>query len=127
MPFRYTDLRERIIANSMPAEDSAWNGSRCWLWLGATHTGNRGMRYPTMTMRYKSGPRKGKVHTVRVHRKVVEVFLGRRVTPKMVVMHLCNNSLCVNPEHLRGGTQKANVRQCVKDGRHYSPLRKAAP
>jgi hypothetical protein len=81
------------------------------------------MFYPAMTLRYKSGPRKGKVYNVRVHRKVVEVFQGRRVTPKSVVLHLCNNSLCVNPEHLLSGTQKKNVRQCVADGRHKTPFR----
>jgi hypothetical protein len=49
---------------------------------------------------------------------VVRGIKGRRLSKRMVVQHLCNNSICVNPAHLIGGTQKANVKQCVADGRH---------
>lgn len=122
---KYANLQERIIANSRISDETSYNGTPCWIWLGKTRASRGGseMQYPAMTMRYKSGPRKGKVYNVSVHRKAVEVFSGRRVTPKMVVMHLCNNTLCVNPEHLKGGTQKKNVQQCVKEGRHKTPFR----
>ena len=123
---KYADIGERIIANSYLSEESVYNGSRCWVWLGKTKPNRSGMLYPEMTLRYKGGPRKGKVYNARVHRKSVEFFKGRRVTPKMVVLHLCNNTLCVNPEHLMGGSQKKNVQQCVADGRHFTPFRKAA-
>lgn len=33
-----------------------------------------------------------------------------------VVMHLCNNKRCVNPEHLLLGTHKENVQMAAKDG-----------
>lgn len=118
---KYASLQERIIANSVLSDECFYNGTPCWVWLGKTSRGT--LKYPEMTMRYKLGPRKGKVHNVRVHRKVVEVFKGRRVTPKMVVMHLCNNSLCVNPEHLKGGSLASNTQQCVRDGRHKTPFR----
>lgn len=123
---KYASIEERIIANSYVSEESSYEGSRCWIWMGKTTGGDGRLPYPVMTMRYQKGPRKGKVHNVRVHRKVVEVFKGRRVTPKMVVLHLCNNSLCANPEHLKGGTQKQNIQQCVAEGRHKTPFRKAA-
>lgn len=129
MSRQYESLAERIVMNSYPSETHAYAGERCWVWMGKVSysrgpVGKMPAPYPVMTMRYASGPRKGKVHNVRVHRKAVEVFKGRRVTPKMVVMHLCNNSLCVNPAHLMGGTQKKNVQQCVRDGRHVTPFRK---
>lgn len=123
---KYKDIGERIIANSVLSPDSFYKGTPCWVWTGKRDINRNGMAYPVMTMRYQRGPRKGKVYNARVHRKAVEFFKGRRVTPKMVVLHLCNNTLCVNPDHLLGGTQKKNVQQCVAEGRHFTPFRKAA-
>lgn len=121
---KYSDIGERIIANSVISNDSFYNASPCWIWTGKKDINRSGMPYPVMTMRYKRGPRKGKVYNARVHRESVKFFNGKRVTPRMVVLHLCNNTLCVNPAHLLGGSQKQNVRQCVKDGRHVTPFRK---
>jgi hypothetical protein len=36
----------------------------------------------------------------------------------MVARHLCNTPLCVEAEHITGGSQKQNVRQCVQEGGH---------
>ena len=123
---RYADMRERIIANTVISQDSYYGGSFCWIWTGSyTKSG-----YPKMGSRWKSGPRKGKPRTVAAHRVAITAFTGRRLTHRMVALHLCNNTSCCNPEHLSGGTQKANVRQAVKEGRHgnqYSaPVRDAA-
>lgn len=34
-----------------------------------------------------------------------------------LVRHLCDNKLCINPAHLRKGTQKENVRDAIKNGK----------
>ena len=77
-----------------------------------------------MTRRLKRGPRKGQVVTVYAHRESVKAFTDRKLSPRQVVMHLCNNRSCVNPAHLKGGTQRQNVRQCVAEGRHFTPFKK---
>jgi hypothetical protein len=40
-----------------------------------------------------------------------------------VVMHSCDNRGCVNPAHLSLGTQRENLKQAVKRGRHMGPVR----
>ncbi len=115
---KYENLRERIIANSILSYDTIFAGTPCWVWIGKRHND-----YGLITLRYKSGPRKGKVYNFRAHRLSVREFQGRRVTPKSVVLHLCNNPLCVNPEHLQLGRQRENVQHCVASGRHKTPFR----
>lgn len=125
VPRKYASMEDRIIANSVLSEEHEYNGERCWEWLGRYKVNRSGKRYPVLTMRFKRGPRKGKVRTVLVHRLVIVVFKGRIMTPRMVGMHLCNNSMCVCPNHLEGGTQRKNVRQCVADGRHRNQYSEA--
>ncbi|QTD88911.1 hypothetical protein [Burkholderia anthina] len=115
---RYENMQERIIANSVPAADSAYNGTPCWIWIGAY--GSSG--YGTLNVRARTG----KVKHRGAHRESLKAFTGRRLTSRSVCKHLCNNPCCVNPDHLVGGSQKSNVRQCVAEGRHYTPFRKAA-
>lgn len=118
----YANLAERILANTMISDELSHNGTPCWLWIGARNASG----YGKMNMRFKKGPRKGKVKSALAHRVALVEMGGRRLNSKSVVMHLCNNRLCCNPAHLQGGTQRKNVQQCVAEGRHYTPFRKAA-
>lgn len=122
MPKTYACLEDRIIANTVACEDYFHAGSCCWLWIGARNS----QGYGKLNLRWQRGPRKGKVRSALAHRIALTAFTGRRVTTKSVVLHLCNNRLCCNPAHLKGGTQKKNVQQCVAEGRHFTPFRKAA-
>jgi len=118
MPRKYASLEERIIANSVASNDTFYEGTPCWIWLGATVTNRSGKKYGKIMLRWKAGKRKGQTRTAYAHRISLSVFRGRRLTARMVAKHLCNNTLCVNPMHLEGGSQISNVRQCVVQGRH---------
>lgn len=84
----------------------------CMIWLGAlTNSG-----YP------KAGGIESK--TMMVHRYVA---LGHDRPTDTVVMHTCDNSLCINPEHLVVGTQTENNLDSYDKGRksgYKHPFRK---
>ena len=54
--------------------------------------------------------------TVQAHRFSWEFFNGEKIPAGMVVMHLCNNKGCVNPDHLQLGTLKDNSLHSVVTG-----------
>lgn len=43
----------------------------------------------------------------------------------MLILHLCNNPACFNPEHLTQGTAEDNAKQCVDQGRRASTAGRA--
>ncbi len=57
--------------------------------------------------------RKGEV--IYAHREVLRLDTG--ATPD-VVMHTCDNPLCINPEHLAPGTHETNFADMVSKQRH---------
>jgi len=126
VPRKYDSMEERIIANTVLSTTNFYNGTPCWEWTGAYVINRNGQRYGKINTRYKRGPRKGKIKTEYVHRVVLRVFKGRVLSKRSVGRHLCNNTICGNPEHLVGGTQRSNVRQCVREGRHHTPFRKSS-
>lgn len=115
----YVDLLDRIFAKSVVSIDSFYAGEPCWIWLGNTRANRTGMHYG-----YYNERRNGKVVHLLLHREIVRQIKHRRLTKRSVVLHLCNNTLCCNPDHLDGGSQKKNMRQCVADGRHVSGFKK---
>lgn len=80
----------------------------CWLWMG-----------------YASGSGYGRVmrggRNAQAHRVAYELAHGP-IPAGDVVMHSCDNRLCVNPAHLRVGTQVENMRDMHSKGR--APNRK---
>jgi len=117
-------MQERLIANSVVSDRFFWNGTPCWEWIGKYVYSNRGLAYGQLNVRIKSGPRKGKVRSERAHRVALRAFKGRYLGKRYVGGHSCNISWCINPDHLVGGTQQANVRKTVREGRHrnqYNP------
>jgi hypothetical protein len=80
----------------------------CWSWLGAhNRTG-----YGTINIKHASG----RWTVVGAHRLAWELFNGP-IPEGMQVLHNCDNPNCVNPEHLRLGTQSENIKESFDKGR----------
>jgi len=60
----------------------------------------------------------GRRYTTTKHRAVYYQHTGE--LPE-VVRHICDNPRCINPEHLEGGTQVDNMRDCKERGRQAPP------
>lgn len=70
----------------------------CWVWTSATR-GRVTQRYGTLTVKGKSES---------VHRFVF-MLLGNIIPEGLVLDHLCEVPLCLNPKHLKPVTQRVNI------------------
>ncbi len=92
--------------------ESRFNGKirktdTCWIWTGATAEGRYGVIWVGGSKRNKYA-----------HRVAWELANGADVPEGFVVMHSCDNGLCVNPGHLSVGTHYDNKADCVSKRRH---------
>lgn len=71
--------------------------------------------YGITTKRYSDGSRL----VYRIHRKVMADKLGLDLVDiaDKVVMHICDNPRCINPDHLELGTHKTNQGDKLSKGR----------
>lgn len=75
----------------------------CWEWNGA---------------KTASGYGRLKVNNVAWMAHRYSLFLSQgSLGESTVVMHLCDNPSCINPEHLKEGTQADNMADCKAKGR----------
>lgn len=88
--------------------DFAINADGCFLPTNHTNRIIKGDYETTRVRRY------GK--DMLLHRWVYEEMFGP-IPDGMVLLHKCDNSLCINPEHLQVGTQKENVHDMIDKGR----------
>lgn len=129
MPKRYASMTERIKANSRPNPKHVFNGVPCRDWTGSVFPRSdwpdvpREQHYGRIGVRFKAGPRKGQVKSTGAHREAVKAS-GRRLGSKSPARHYCNRPICVEQLHLRGGTQRQNVRDSIKAGNHKTPFRR---
>ena len=75
----------------------------CWEWLGDT---------------YGSGY--GRWRSEGAHRTAYKMSAGP-IPDGMLVLHSCDNRLCVRPDHLSLGTHSDNMTQALKRGRAKMP------
>lgn len=82
----------------------------CWLWNRSYST-----PYPKIFHGGKSQ---------NAHRVINELVNGSTTVEKPVVRHLCNRKNCINPDHLRSGTQKENVHDSLPFSQRKGHLKK---
>ncbi len=71
-------------------------GDGCWIWRGAHVSDGYG--------HFRVGP----ARVVRAHRFAYELWVGE-IPEGLMVIHSCDVRDCVNPEHLRVGTNQDNM------------------
>lgn len=85
--------------------------SGCWNWVAGKHIGNRYGHF-WLNRRFELA-----------HRVSYVMFVSTDIKG-MHVLHKCDNSLCVNPNHLFLGTHADNMRDKSNKGRAYNGYRK---
>lgn len=88
----------------------------CWEFQGSRHPQKGSRQLP-----YADGSYRGK--KVRLHRKVLEIKLGRRLDQEMHACHTCDNPPCINPDHLFEATNAQNQLDMIAKGRHTKQKR----
>ena len=73
--------------------------NNCWIWAGSISSNGYGI--------YSTNER-GRYVKRKAHRLMYELEYGHIPFGK-VIDHLCNEKLCVNPEHLRVTTHRENI------------------
>lgn len=103
---------------------SIGSDNECWPWQGRLVDINKRGRPYGITYLY------GKTGGVLAHRAAFLYTYGwlpYRVVGKdgQMICHSCNNSVCVNPQHLYVGTMQDNINDAMKCGTHIaSPARR---
>lgn len=100
MTFRGTP-QERIEKYSMPEPNSG-----CWIWLGIID----GPGYGIVSIKRRS---------TKAHRFSWELHRGP-IPDGLCVCHVCDNRLCINPDHLFLGTKLDNCRDMYSKGRNVN-------
>lgn len=80
----------------------------CWLWTATLNNVGYGQ--------LAAGGKRGGM--VLAHRVSFERKYGR--PPRGYLLHSCDAPACINPAHLREGTQRENIRESVAKGRHVT-------
>lgn len=104
---KYGDPNEVRCLQGRSVEERFWvkvqKTDTCWLWTGAKNDQGYGQI-------------KGNRKLIYAHR--YSLYLKTGIFPKLFVLHLCDVPHCVNPDHLREGSQQENMTDAVNKGRH---------
>jgi transposase-like protein len=81
----------------------------CWNWTGPIN----GAGYGSLKI--------GKKPTYLAHRYCWLITYGP-IPPRICVMHICDNKLCVRPDHLMLGTHQDNTMDMIRKGRNRKQI-----
>lgn len=84
------------------------NETQCWNWTAGKYTTG----YGHFKMKHSDGKQK----KTRAHRVSWMIFKGE-IPKNLLVLHKCDNKICVNPEHLFLGTGQDNINDMISKGR----------
>ncbi len=79
----------------------------CWIWTGSRTGRGYGHVGIDCVVSY-------------THRLAYELTYGP-IPEDEWVMHLCDNPPCCRPDHLKAGTQRENIQDCIAKGRAFKP------
>lgn len=93
--------------NSRPLAERFWEKvekyEKCWEWIGSKNN----MGYGRINVDGKA---------LLAHRVSYSINV-EPIESTIKVLHICDNPLCIRPDHLRLGTQKDNQQDMAKKGR----------
>jgi hypothetical protein len=96
------DLELFLLERCVPVQATG-----CWEWSGP--------RLPTGYGRFRFGD-----GVYYAHRTSQELWTGPLTAARPHALHSCDNPPCINPVHLRSGTQQDNIADRVERGRSRS-------
>ena len=102
MPFEPIDVRFWKRVDKKGDND-------CWEWIGKTDALGYGTIY-------------GNKRHYKAHRYSFELNHKRQIGYGLNILHSCDNRRCVNPNHLREGTQLENIQDRVDRNRTVAPV-----
>lgn len=86
----------------------------CWLWKGWTRSDtNYGLFAITFSI-----PEYGSVTANHAAHRIAYTLTNGPIPPGLDVLHSCDTPPCVNPDHLRAGTDIENAADKIARGRH---------
>lgn len=97
------NFSDEIIVKIFSNIDYPGNDNDCWKWIG--YFNNKG---------YGNIGLFGTYHLA--HRLIYQCYHGK-INPNICVLHHCDNTVCVNPNHLFLGTQQDNLNDMVNKNR----------
>jgi hypothetical protein len=105
----FTRLNESVKARFWDKVDKR-HYRQCWEWKSRRDKDGYG--------HFRLSGKRSEYQRVRAHRVALVIGTGED-RPDLLALHSCDNPACVNPAHLRWGTQSENMQDALERGRFY--------